>query len=125
MNDNILDDFEANLYLEEGDDHEVVAKFYSPLEGELSAARLRSEGIPCFLANSMAQSVMPHLQVITRLHVRPQDLEQARTIIGEAAIDAEAQRSEPIQWGTAILIVLGIVFGLGLARLLITALWSN
>lgn len=123
MNDNILDDFEEHLYLGEGDDNEVVAKYFSPLEGEIAAARLRSEGIPCFLANTTSQSIMPHLQLVARLHVRPQDIEQAREILGEAAIDAGAtDNSGPIKWSTAVILIVAIVVGMYLAMLLVRQL---
>jgi carbamoylphosphate synthase large subunit len=123
MNDNILDDFEEHLYLGEGDDNEVVAKYFSPLEGEIAAARLRSEGIPCFLANTTSQSLMPHLQLVARLHVRPQDIEQAREILGEAAIDAGVpDNSGPIKWSTAVILIVAIVMGMYLALLLVRQL---
>ena len=71
----ILDDFDfdANGHPIWADEGEVVAKFYSPLEAEMAAARLRSEGIHCFLANTISQTVLPHLQIVARLHVRPVD----------------------------------------------------
>jgi hypothetical protein len=120
MHDNILDefDFDDHLFLEEGDDREVVAKYYSPLEGEVAAARLRSEGIPCFLANSTSQSILPHLQLVTRLHVRPQDMEAARAILGEAAIDAGQDKGAiNINWKFAIGLITAVAAGLYLARI--------
>ncbi len=123
MNDNILDDFDEHLYLGEGDDNEVVAKYFSPLEGDIAAARLRSEGIPCFLANTTSQSLMPHLQLVARLHVRPKDIEQAREILGEAAIDAGVpDNSGPIKWSTAVILIVAIVMGMYLALLLVRQL---
>ncbi len=119
----ILDDFDDYLYLSESDEHEVVAKFFSPLEAELAAARLRSEQIPCFLANSTSQSVMPHLQTVVRLHVRPIDMDIARDILGDMLADAEipASSSKSISWHTAILLILAVMIGFQLARML--ALW--
>jgi hypothetical protein len=120
MHDNILDqfDFDDHLFLEEGDDREVVAKYYSPIEGEVAAARLRSEGIPCFLANSTSQSILPHLQLVTRLHVRPQDMETARAILGEAAIDAGQDKGAVnINWKFAIGLITAVAAGLYLARI--------
>jgi Putative prokaryotic signal transducing protein len=120
MHDNILDqfDFDDHLFLDEGDDREVVAKYYSPLEGEVAAARLRSEGIPCFLANSTSQSILPHLQLVTRLHVRPQDMETARAILGEAAIDAGQDKGAiNINWKFAIGLITAVAAGLYLARI--------
>ncbi len=119
----ILDDFEFDNdpYFEENSG-EVVAKFYSTLEAEVAAARLRSEGIPCFLANSTSQSVLPHLQLLVRLHVRPADVEHAREILAEAAIDttppATAEKDHNI------LLVLAILIGLLLALLLVRAMWG-
>lgn len=120
MHDNILDqfDFDDHLFLDEGDDREVVAKYYSPLEGEVAAARLRSEGIPCFLANSTSQSILPHLQLVARLHVRPRDMETARAILGEAAIDAGQDKGAiNINWKFAIGLITAVVAGLYLARI--------
>lgn len=87
----ILDDFDfdENPFLEDAGDGEVVAKFYSAMEAEMAAARLRSEGIPCFIANSMSQSILTNMQLLVRLHVRPQDFDHARVILAEAAVDAE------------------------------------
>ena len=118
----ILDhfEFEDHLFLEEGDDKEVVAKYYSPLEGEVAAARLRSEGIPCFLANATAQTLLPHLQIIARLHVRPSDVKHARDILGEAAIDdPESPRSSPINWWLVTGTILAVLIGLVLAKIFI------
>ncbi len=117
----ILDDFDDHLYLNESDEHEVVAKFFSPLEAELAAARLRSEHIPCFLANSTSQSVMPHLQTVVRLHVRPNDMTLARDILGDMLADAEIPQSnsKSMSWHTAILIILAIMIGFQLARMLV------
>ena len=119
----ILDDFdfegnELPLWAEEG---EVVAKFFSSLEAELAAARLRSEGIHCFLANAMGQSVLPHLQTVIRLHVRPNDSAMAREILMEAAIDAEIPIRSSSS-GTGAIIVLAIIIGVVLAWLLVQSL---
>lgn len=88
----ILDDFDfdgndPSGFAEEG---EVIAKFFSPMEAEVAAARLRAEGIHCFLANTLSQTVLPHLQTIIRLHVRPVDSARAREILQEAAIETVA-----------------------------------
>jgi hypothetical protein len=99
---------------------EVVATFYSPLEAEVAAARLRSEGIPCFLASRTAQSVMPHLQLLVRLHVRPQDFEQAQHVLAEAGIEIEeSQEKRSDGWVlTALFALLGVL----IAALLVRAL---
>ncbi len=121
--DDILDNFEFDeaQYFEENSG-EVVAKFYAPLEAEVAAARLRSEGIPCFLANATAQSVLPHLQLLIRLHVRPADAERARMILAEAAIDT----AEPTQTSgdNRVLVVIAVLIGLLLALLLVRAMWG-
>ncbi|MCC6459808.1 MAG: DUF2007 domain-containing protein [Saprospiraceae bacterium] len=119
----ILDDFEfdADPFFEDGS-KEVVAKYYSPLEAEVAASRLRSEGIPCFLANSTAQSVLPHLHLLIRLHVLPEDLDRAREILTEAAIDAQVAGPEPKDAHVLTLMAVGI--GLLLALMLVKAMWG-
>lgn len=123
--DDILDnfDFEGSghpLWAEEG---EVVAKFYSPLEAEMAAARLRSEGIHCFLANTISQTVLPHLQIVARLHVRPVDSARAREILQEAVIDT----ATPTQGdgGKMALFILSVLIGLILALILVRAMWGD
>ena len=114
---NILDnfDFGDNPFLEESDG-EVVAKFYSPLEAEVAAARLRSEGIPCFLANSHSQSVLTTVPILVRLHVLPKHIDLARSILAEAAIDTESslpKKTEDHTW-----IFLCVIIGMVLVLLL-------
>ncbi len=121
--DNILDDFdfegnEMPAWAEEG---EVVAKFYSPMEAELAAARLRSEGVHCFLANTIVQSMLPTLQAVIRLHVRPNDAAMAREILQEAAIEATIT-PKPSSSGNGAVMVIAIAIGLLLAWLLVQAL---
>ncbi len=115
----ILDDFDFDdgHYFEENSG-EVVAKFYSAMEAEVAAARLRTEGIPCFLANSASQSVLPHLQLLVRLHVRPQDVERARTLLAEAAIDAEDPADERADNRalTFMAVLIGVLLAILLAR---------
>ncbi len=119
--DDILDDFgwEDNPYFEEHAP-DVVAKFYSPLEAEVAAARLRVEGIPCFLVSRTAQSVLPHLQLVVRLHTRPEDVERARLILAEADIEAELPRETPTdRWVlTALFALLGVLLAILLVRAL-------
>lgn len=121
QHNDILDDFDfgQNHYFEENSG-EVVAKFYSPLEAEVAAARLRTEGIPCFLANTASQSVMPHLQILVRLHVRPQDAERARFLLAEAAVDTDAPEQKQ---DNRILVGMAILIGLLMAVLLVRAMW--
>lgn len=121
QHDDILDDFEFEESLSfDEDSGEVVAKFYSPLEAEVAAARLRTEGIPCFIANTHSQSVLPHLQLLVRLHVRPADAERARRVLAEAAIDS--QDAEYPQKGNRVLVFLAVLIGLLLALLLVRAM---
>lgn len=120
----ILDDFDFDpeQYFE-GHSGEVIAKFYSPLEAEVAAARLRTEGIPCFLANVASQSVMPHLQLLIRLHVRPEDAERARLLLAEAAIDTEEPGEKTVD--NRGLIGMAIVIGILMAILLVRAMWLH
>lgn len=117
---NVPEDFnfhEAAIpaWAEEG---EVVAKFFSALEAELAAARLRSEGIHCFLANTTTQTVLPQLQTVLRLHVRPQDSALAREILQEAA--ADAFHTPPLgSSGKGAILVLAIAIALLLVFLLV------
>ncbi|MBK6931354.1 MAG: DUF2007 domain-containing protein [Saprospirales bacterium] len=119
----ILDDFsfEHSPYFEENSG-EVVAKFYSALEADVAAARLRAEGIPCFLANSTSQSVLPHLQLLVRLHVRPVDAEKARILLAEAEIDTS--EAIEISRDNSVLIALAVLIGVLLAILLVRAMWG-
>jgi hypothetical protein len=97
---------ELPTWSEEG---EVVAKFFSVIEAELAAARLRSEGVHCFLANTTAQTVLPHLQTVLRLHVRPQDSAMAREILQEAAVDAlQTTQVSPSGKGAILVLLVGI-----------------
>jgi hypothetical protein len=118
----ILDDFDfgESPYFEENSG-EVVAKFYSAMEADVAAARLRAEGIPCFLANSTSQSLLPHLQLLVRLHVRPQDVERARVLLAEAAIDTEDPQDEKAD--NRALTFLAVLIGLLLAVLLARAVF--
>lgn len=118
----ILDDFDFDdeHYFEENSG-EVVAKFYSAMEAEVAAARLRTEGIPCFIANSTSQSVLPHLQLLVRLHVRPQDVELARALLAEAAIDTEDPVDERAD--NRVLTFMAVLIGVLLAILLARAVF--
>lgn len=134
--DNILDDFdfkarELPLWVVDGaqmpewaGQGEVVAKFFSPLEAELSAARLRSEGITCFLANIGIQAVMPQLQTVIRLHVHPKDALLAREILEAASMEAGDTDAgdEGSPKGMSIVLVFALVIGILLAFLLVQAI---
>ena len=117
----ILDNFDFEDLPEWAGEGEIVAKFYSSMEAEVAAARLRSEGIHCFLANTMSQSVVPHLQGIIRLHTRPEDAVAARELLQEAAIetaDPVPQRNQ----GIGAVLVLAVVIGLVLAWFLVQSI---
>ena len=118
-NTNILDDFEFedNQFFEDGNEGEVVAKYYSSIEAEVAAARLRSEGIPCFLANTISQSVLPHIQFVLRLHTRPQDVERAREILSEAA--AETSEFKPRSSNREMARIIVLIIGSALLILLV------
>lgn len=121
----ILDDFDFDENVRPGlaEEGEVVAKFFSLMEAEVAAARLRSEGILCFLANTTSQTVLPHLQTIIRLHVRPVDSARAREILNEAAI--ETVTPADASSGRGVLLVLAILIGIILAALLVRAMWHS
>ncbi len=117
----LLDDFDFgdNPFFDEYGEGEVVGKFFSSMEAEVAAARLRAEGIPCFLANHTVQSVMPHLQGVIRLHTRPADADVAREILGEAAFDMVPHR--PHTAFNFVLVVLAIMVGVILSAALVAS----
>ncbi len=115
---NILDNFDFDRLDDFSGDGEVVAKYFSMMEAEVAAARLRSEGISCFLANSTGSGVVPHLQSIIRLHVHPDAAHQAREILSEASLDLEDHDEKPET--NTFLWVLAITVGLVLA-----AMWAG
>ncbi len=121
----ILDDFEfdENQYHGLAEEGEVVAKFFSLMEAEVAAARLRSEGIHCFLANTTSSTVLPHLQIIVRLHVHPIDSARAREILQEAAVDTVTPPDASKDSG--ILVGLAILIGILMALLLVRAIWGE
>ena len=87
---------------------EVVAKFYGTMEAEVAAARLRAAGIHCFLANSVSNAVVPHLQGIVRLHTRPTDAAQARELLQEASLE-NAETVVRSDSGKGAIILLGVL----------------
>lgn len=114
----ILDDFDIldNDGFEFGEKGEAIAKFFSTFEAEVAAARLRAEGVPCFLEGTTGQTVMPHLQTVIRLRVPPSTAEQARQILGQEHIAIEEPQNNKLFQG--FLTVLAILVGLILAALL-------
>ncbi len=101
----LLDDFDfgddpqgeedRQQYFQPNDEGLVIAKFYDQLEANMSAARLRSEGVPCFVTNAFSQGMMPSLQSYVSLHVRHEDVDQAKEIL--AAHAAEAVAADPAE----------------------------
>jgi hypothetical protein len=118
---NILDNFDFDELPEWSGEGEIVAKFYSTMEAEVAAARLRSEGIHCFLANSISQSVLPHVQGIVRLHTRPIDAAEAREILQEAAIETDGPSARKNS-GAGAIILIAVIIGLLLAWLLVKSM---
>jgi hypothetical protein len=123
----ILDDFEfdESQFDPEDGQGEVIGKYYSSLEAELSAARLRVEGIPCFLANTASQSVLASSSMaMVRLHVRPQDVERAREILRDEMPGPEPGQPKSSVF-TGVLIIVGIFLSLRAIILLIQLLWGE
>jgi hypothetical protein len=122
---NILDNFkfeEDGFFPEEGES-EVVGKYYSAMEAEVAAARLRSEGIPCFLANTNSQSVLTSVMVMVRLHVRPEDVDQARMLL-LTEMPLEEQNAAPGSVLKGFFIVLAFLFGIYAIRIAFKLLWG-
>lgn len=79
MDDEILDQFnEGN-----STDNNLIAikYFYFETKARLYSARLESEGIPSFVANSNAITAVPLGSPGIGLHIRKGDLERARPIV--------------------------------------------
>ena len=118
QNNNILDDFDFEPLDDFSGEGEVVAKYFSMMEAEVAAARLRSEGIACFLANSTGSGVVPHLQTIIRLHVHPDAAANAREILADASQTLED--SDQTKGTNTFLWIFAVVIGLILA-----AMWAS
>jgi hypothetical protein len=112
---NIIDDFEEAPHDHDGEpfeDSDVVAHFYSLLEAEVAAARLRAEGIPCFLANTHVQNMFNTGNfAAVRLHVRKEEVEMARELLQETLPDPE-QETEKGVGAKSWLILAAILLGL-------------
>lgn len=92
----LLDDFDfedlnRNPFPESEGEGEVVAKYYNLLEAQVAAAFLRTEGIPCFIANEAGYNVMTNINSYVRLHVLPWQLETARMILAERNAQMEPE----------------------------------
>lgn len=126
----LLDDFDfedlnRNPFPESEGEGEVVAKYYNLLEAQMAAAFLRTEGIPCFIANEAGYNVMTNINSYVRLHVLPWQLETARQILAErnAQMEPEALSTEerteagrkgfdPIMAGLVLLILVILFWSL-------------
>ena len=98
----LLDDFDfrdldRNPFPESEGEGEVVAKYYNLLEAQMAAAFLRSEGIPCFIANEAGFNIMTNVQSYVRLHVLPRQLEDARLILAERNAQMEPAPMNPAE----------------------------
>src|SRR3954465_14373852 len=70
----------------------VTLKRLPPMEGELAAAKLQSEGIRCYLIDQNISIVHPAMSNEVRLQVAEADLERGREILARpAGADAEGE----------------------------------
>ncbi len=124
-NDEILDnfDFREPEFNWDETEAEIAGKYYSLLEAEFAASRLRSENIPCFLANTGSAAVLPHVQAVIRLHVRAEDSERAREILAEAAIESDLPEEKSS--GNSCITFLAVLVGLMLAWFFVKAISGN
>jgi hypothetical protein len=72
-------------YASAGDDHLLTVLRVGNYEAELAAAKLRSEGIDCFIADQNFSVTDPLVGPDVRLQVRARDLARARAILDEVA----------------------------------------
>ena len=107
----IIDDFDfhdeesGEVEWREEDGHgEVAGKYFSLLEAEVAAARLRSEGIACFIANGHSQTMLPGNATYVRLHVREADLESAQEILKEMTPPQQEATPNSSVWGGCLII---------------------
>ena len=122
----IIDDFDFHdeesreVEWREEDGHgEVAGKYFSLLEAEVAAARLRSEGIACFIANGHSQTMLPGNATYVSLHVREADLESAQEILKEMTpLQQEATLNSSVWGGCLIIAAITSILWL-LARLIV------
>lgn len=97
--DDQLPDEEASgeeaLTLDPDTESVVVGKYYDQLEANMHAARLRSEGIPCFIANAFSQSMLPDTQSYVSLRVRAEDRDAAAEILTDLATEQRQVQQQP------------------------------
>lgn len=108
---NPLDDWEMQDPFEhfESVEGDVVAKFFSQMEADVAAARLRAEGIPCFLSNQGSQFIQTQTMNMVRLHVRPQDADRAREILADTLPVSDTQADNTWRWIGAFFVVLALI----------------
>lgn len=92
MKNQILDYFGDSF--DEGTKIVTVKYFYFESEARLNAARLKKEGINCFVSNTNAITAFPLAEGGIGLHVKEKDLERATEIVMEMH---ENKISEPDQ----------------------------
>ena len=92
MKNRILDYFEDSF--DEDTKIVLVKYFYFESEARLNAARLKKEGIKCFVSNTNTITAFPLGEGGIGLHVKDTDLEQATKIVIEMH---ENKISEPEQ----------------------------
>ena len=82
----------------------------------MAAARLRAEGIPCFLSNQGSQFIQTQTMNMMRLHVRPQDADRAREILADTLPLPDSAPDNAWRWiglffvAVAVLILLWMYF---------------
>jgi hypothetical protein len=83
-NDNVPQPLKLSYAATSSEARWVKVGKYAPLEAQLIAAKLQSEGIPCNLADrNTAQVYSGMVQFDVRLEVLDQDLERAKAILEE------------------------------------------
>ncbi len=111
-----LDDWETQdpfEYFESGEG-DVVANFFSQMEADVAAARLRAEGIPCFLSNQGSQFIQTQTMNMVRLHVRSQDIDRAREVLADTLPIPDTQAEPTWRWIGAFFVVLALMILLGM-----------
>lgn len=78
--DDLLDYLED---LERQGGFQVAPYFATAAEAHLAAARLRHEGIRCFVSNQLAQSMLPLDPSSIKLYIHSEDWEEALAILQE------------------------------------------
>ncbi|HND88418.1 MAG TPA: DUF2007 domain-containing protein [Saprospiraceae bacterium] len=101
---------EEALTLDPDADSVVVGKYYDQLEANMHAARLRSEGIPCFIANAFSQSMLPNTQSYVSLRVRAEDRDAATEILTDLIMEQGRSQQQPAP--SSFWLENGLLFGL-------------